>query len=135
MTSPPRARIFAMSGPNVDHVTGLSPFQVISQEPTFGVWRNAIVRYFAPESRLWSAGLASVYAWKYGENTWSGIPRCPPSSAYALTPTTPPAVRIAVAAAAVTSHRDRRGRERDMAANSPQVGRRRAPDRSVRKLS
>ena len=61
-TSPPRARIFAMSGPKTARLTGLvgSPFQRISHDPVFSVWRKAMVRYFAPEALLCSAGLASV---------------------------------------------------------------------------
>src|SRR5436305_902537 len=93
MTSPPWARIFAMSGPNVDQATGLvgSPFHRMSQEPVCAVCRNAMVRYLAPEAALCWAGLASVYAWKYGENTWAGRARCSSSPAYALVPRTPPA--------------------------------------------
>src|SRR5439155_7395837 len=82
-TSPPRARIFAMSAPNVDRATGLagSPFHRMSQEPVVWVCRNAIVRTLAPEALLTAAGLASVYAWKYGENTCSGSARRAPSLA------------------------------------------------------
>ena len=90
MTSPPRVRIFAMSMPNVDRATGFveSPFHRISQEPVWAVCRNAIVRYLAPEALLCAAGLASVYAWKYGVNKWAGnrLPRT--STAYALPPRT-----------------------------------------------
>src|SRR2546430_14451614 len=70
-TSPPRARICAISRPKTPRDTGFvgSPFHRMSQEPVFSVCKKAIVRYLAPESRLTTAGLASVYAWKYGENT------------------------------------------------------------------
>src|ERR1700674_3492116 len=49
MTSPPAARILAMSVPCVDQATGAVPFQVMVHEPREGVCRKAIVRYFAPD--------------------------------------------------------------------------------------
>src|SRR5690348_1944262 len=89
-----------MSGPNVDQATGLagSPFHRMSQEPVVCVCRNAMVRYLAPDALLTAAGLASVYAWKYGEKTCSGIARR--SFAAALPP---PATSMAITAMTATT--------------------------------
>src|SRR5215469_13381143 len=95
-TSPPRARIFAMSAPKVECATGVvgSPFHRMSQEPVCAVCRNAMVRYLAPDALLSAAGLSVVYAWKYGEKTWLGSAAEPWSSpAYALVASAPPARR------------------------------------------
>src|SRR4051794_36015277 len=73
-TSPPPARIAAMSPPNDDDAMGMpaSPFQYTVQEPLVAAWMNAIVRYLLPDCWASPDRLLPLYASKYGAKTWAG---------------------------------------------------------------
>ncbi len=52
-----------MSAPKLAWAIGrpVSPFQYGVQEPLVAVWRNAMVRCFAPDSAAMAAGLSPVH--------------------------------------------------------------------------
>ncbi len=63
-----------MSAPKTEDETGIavSPFHSGVQEPLEAVWRNAIVRFLAPDWAASVAGLAPVQASKYGAKIRDG---------------------------------------------------------------
>src|SRR3954452_10487654 len=75
MTSPPRARMAAMSLPNRELAMGMpvSPFQYTVHEPRVAVCTNAIVRYLLPDCWDRPLRLSPLYASKYGANTCAGM--------------------------------------------------------------
>src|SRR5689334_17945038 len=110
MTSPPRPRIAAKSLPKVDCETGIeeSPFHSTVHEPREAVWRNAIVRCFAPDCCDRVLGLAPVHASKYGANTWAGRAFAVAAWAEPASTTAPAAPTSARPATTAVMRRDRR---------------------------